>query len=75
MLMSDGGSMKGSGIDSTTRTENLECENIDCIFEGEVDGEIDDFGMLHLACPKCGRQHEVAVEDYDASDPDYRVGD
>lgn len=72
--MSDG-SMRGSGVGDTDFTSNLTCGNIDCIFDGDVDGTIDEYGVLHLTCPKCGRAHEIEADEVTGDDPDYRPGD
>jgi rubrerythrin len=63
MSYTDGGSMKGSGIDSSEREWSSTCDNIDCIFDGDVTAEVDDFGTLRWTCPKCGHTHEVEEPD------------
>jgi transcription elongation factor Elf1 len=76
-IYGDGGSMRGSGIDSTDYTADFFCS--DCEKEFELDGMTDDYGIIAYAeCPDCAKVLEVEVpsredlrEDYYADyDPD-----
>lgn len=72
--MSPGFSMRGSGVDTITRTRTLECA--DCTMESEVDFDSEDSaGDFEWQCKHCGNDHTTDFDDSDGIDPDVNFND
>ncbi len=68
-MYGDGGSMKGSGIDSESWTGEIYCST--CDEDVEVDGSTDDWGtMVYATCPDCNSDLEKEI-DNSRDDDDY----
>ena len=60
-IYGDGGSMKGSGIDSLEMAREFTCKG--CGWEGEADGYSDDYQVtLYAECQNCKEIMEYDLE-------------
>lgn len=78
----DGLSMVGSGVYATEVLDEVYCgEVVDgpedfgepplrCTFEGEVEINVNDYGLGVWVCPRCGIEHEWEPEYPDDFEPD-----